>query len=94
VSGRLRLDVGGNTIGTLEIREGEVTFHRGDSHKADAVALCDSMETLQAITDGALNPVVAALQDRFEITGDRWFAIRTVLGLLGSSPLRDQTRRR
>ncbi len=90
VSGRLRLDVGGSPMGTLEIHEGEVTFHHGDSAKADAVAACDSIETLHAITDGVLNPVVASLQNRLEISGDRAFAIRVVLGLLGSSPLRDK----
>lgn len=92
VSGRLRLDVGGDPVGTLEIREGEVTFHHGDSTTVDAVAACDSVETLHAITDGTLNPVVASLQNRLEITGNRAFAIRVVLGLLGSSPLRNKTR--
>jgi hypothetical protein len=92
VSGRLRLDVSGSPVGSIEIHEGEVTFHRGDGAKVDAVAACDSFETLHAITDGVLNPVVASLQNRFEIGGNRWFGIRVVLGLLGSSPLRDRAK--
>lgn len=92
MAGRLRLGVGGLAVGTLEVGEGEVSFHRGDAGEADAIATCDSAETLRAITDGTLNPVVAALQDRLELSGDRWFAIRVVLGLMGSSPLRQPAR--
>jgi hypothetical protein len=90
VSGRLRLDVVDSPVGTLEIRAGQVTFRRPDRDgaDADAVVIVDSAETLHAILDGALNPVVAALQNRLEIAGSRAFAIRVILGLLGSSPLR------
>lgn len=93
LSGRLRLDVIDSPVGTLEIRAGDVTFRRsaGGGADVDAVVIVDSAETLQAILDGALNPVVAALQNRLEIAGNRSFAIRVALGLLGSSPLRRGT---
>lgn len=90
LAGRVRLDVEGRSVGSLEIGEGEVTFHRNGVAEADADAVveCDGVDTLRAVCDGELNPVVAALQDRIEITGNRWFGIRVVLGLQGSSPLR------
>lgn len=96
LSGRLRLDVVDSPIATLEIRAGDVTFRRGEGGgaDADAVLIADSAETVQAILDGALNPVVAALQNRLEIAGNRSFAIRAALGLLGSSPFRRGTGRR
>jgi putative sterol carrier protein len=92
VSGRLRLEAGNRHLGIIDIQDGEVTFHEGDGAEVNAVAICDSVETLTAMTDGNLNPVIAFLQNRLDITGDRWFAIRAILGLLGSSPLRDQTK--
>jgi hypothetical protein len=88
MAGRLRLDVEGHPVGTLEVAEGEVTFHRDGPTEADAVVACDGLETLRAVCDGTLNPVVAGLQDRVSISGNRWFGIRVVLGLQGSSPLR------
>jgi putative sterol carrier protein len=91
LSGRLRLDVVDRPVGTLEIRAGDVTFRRSDDGGADAVVIVDSAETLHAILDGALNPVVAALQNRLEIAGNRSFAIRVALGLLGSSPFKRGT---
>lgn len=91
VAGRLRVEAGGQPAGILEIRDGEVIFHSGGG-EADAVAACDSAETLHALIDGTLNPVVASLQNRLEISGNRWLGIHVVLSLLGSSPLRQPSK--
>jgi hypothetical protein len=82
VTGRLRLDIGANPVAMLEVRDGDVELRRGGG-AADAVARCDSEATISSIGRGLLNPVVAALQNRLEITGDRVFAIKVILGLRG-----------
>src|SRR5688572_3421539 len=84
-SGRLRLHVGDTMVAILEIRDGNVDLRPGDG-EADAVAICDSEETITAIGRGALNPVVAALQNRLQISGDRALAIRVIRALHSTPP--------
>lgn len=80
ISGRLRLDIGDKPVAVLEVHDGDVVLRTGNG-AADAVAACDSEDTLAAINRGQLNPIVAALQHRVEVTGDRAFAIKVILGL-------------
>ncbi len=85
ISGRLSLHVDGDACGAIEVEDGEVIFRLG-AGESDAVAICDSVETMVAIGQGQLNPVVAALQNRLELEGDRAFAIKVIRELHGTSP--------
>jgi putative sterol carrier protein len=85
ISGRLNLCVETETYGAIEVEDGEVVFRSKDG-EGDAVAICDRVETLVAIGHGELNPVVAALQNRLELQGDRAFAIKVIRELHGTSP--------
>src|SRR5262249_39208581 len=88
VSGRLRLDVGANAIATLEVHDGEVELH-SEHCAVDAIARCDSVQTLEVLRRGALNPAVAVLQRRLVITGDRELALRIILSLRGTPLVED-----
>jgi hypothetical protein len=82
LSGRLRLDVAGQPAQVLQIHDGTVSVRpAAGAEQADAVATVDNEDTLAAFNRGELNPVVAALQGRLSIAGDRAFAIKVILGL-------------
>ena len=72
--GCVAFEVGGSHVVAVEVRRGVATF--------------DSMETLQAVLDGRLHPVVAALQCRVmpRAGDDRRFVLQVLLGLRASSP--------
>jgi putative sterol carrier protein len=83
--GRLRIDVGGKTIGVLTVDDGHVELIN-DQGPADAVATCATAEDLKHLVRGEVNPVVAGLQGRVQLQGDMQFAIKVVLGLRAGSP--------
>jgi hypothetical protein len=83
--GRLLLEIGALPIGVLEIHDGDVELDRSGDSGADAVASCDTTDTLAAILRGQLNPIVAALQDRLQLRGDLAFALNVILGLHATS---------
>src|ERR1043166_2978015 len=65
LSGRLRVDVGGQPARMLEIHEGTLSSRpAAGAEDADAVLQCDSEETVAAFRRGELNPIVAMLQGR------------------------------
>jgi hypothetical protein len=49
--------------------------------EADAVAICDSEESVTAFRRGELNPVVAILRGQLSLTGNLVFAIKVIRGL-------------
>jgi SCP-2 sterol transfer family len=86
MSGRLRLDVAGQPVRVLDIHEGVVTPSAASgAEPCNAVISCASEELVVAFNRGELNPVVAMLQGRMTIEGDRAFALQAILGL---QPLR------
>jgi putative sterol carrier protein len=85
INGRLRLDIGDTPGFVLEIHDTNVVTTRGDA-EADAVAMCDSETTVAALRAGELNPVVAALQGRLSLSGDRAFALKVMLALRTITP--------
>jgi putative sterol carrier protein len=82
VSGRFRIDIAGRPAGLLEIQDGTVsTRPAAGAEDADAVIHCDDEETVAAFNRGELNPIVAGLQGRMRVEGNRSFAIKVILGL-------------
>jgi putative sterol carrier protein len=57
-----------------------------DQGPADAVATCATAEDLKHLVRGEINPIIAGLQGRVQLTGDMLFAIKVVLGLRAGSP--------
>jgi putative sterol carrier protein len=82
MSGSLRVDLAGQAALVLVIHDAVVTRRPASgADRADAVLSCDSEELVAKFNRGELNPVVAMLQGRLTIEGDRAFAIKAVLGL-------------
>jgi putative sterol carrier protein len=82
--GRLKIDAGGKTVGVLQVQDGKVELS-SDGASAEARIVCGAAEDVAKIVRGELNPVVAALQGRLSIHGDRIFAIKVVLGLAAAA---------
>jgi len=81
ITGRFRVDIGAQPARMFEIKDGVVTARNATGKEAaDTVAICDSLESALAIARGDLNPVVAALQGRIRLEGDRAFGIKVILG--------------
>lgn len=93
ISGRLRVDVGTTPRSVIEVKDGDVAVRPGGG-AADAVVTCDSDATVDAIAAGKLNPIVARLQNRLVVSGNRAFAIDVILGLHGSRLAIDEHGRR
>jgi len=85
LKGRLRVDLGSKVAYMLEIGDGAVTVKPGDG-EADAVAICDSEESVAAFRRGELNPVVAILRGQLSLTGNLVFAIKVIRGLRTLTP--------
>jgi putative sterol carrier protein len=85
LSGQLRLDVGGRPARVMVVHDGTLTIRTINPTEgplqSEAIASCDNEETLAAFNRGVLNPVVAMLQGRLSIAGDRAFAIKLILAL-------------
>jgi putative sterol carrier protein len=82
--GRLKIDAGGKTVGVLQVDDGRVQLSP-DTESPEAAIICSAEDDVAKIVRGELNPVVAALQGRLAIHGDRIFAIKVVLGLAAAA---------
>ena len=84
LNGRVRFDIGKRHV-MLEIHDQEVVVKRAPeaevSGNANAVWKCDSEATADGLVQGTLNPVVAALQGRAGLSGDRAFGIKVIFAL-------------
>jgi hypothetical protein len=85
VVGRLRLQIGGNTVGVLVIHDGHLELAPDDG-SVDATLVCAEAQDVVAILKGEVNPVVAFLRNRARLIGDRVFATKVVMGLRAGSP--------
>ena len=83
---QLRLRVGGDYVGFLQIIDGSVAI--AQAGQADTVLTCDSLQTLQNLLGGELHPMIARLQGRAHVEGDPSRALEILLGLREGSPWR------
>jgi hypothetical protein len=93
LSGRLRLQVGDTPAGVLRIEpSGRVAIvANGD---VPALLGADSVETLEDLLRGELNPIVAYLRDRLWVAGDVGLIVRVLFGLQAGSPWSAEVQRR
>jgi putative sterol carrier protein len=85
ISGRMRLAVGGKSLGVLVIDDGHLTL-TDDEQPADVTANCATRTDLIKLLRGEINPVVAALRGIVRQRGDRALGVKIVLGLRAGSP--------
>jgi hypothetical protein len=83
--GRLRLQIGGNTVGVLVVHDGHLEL-TADDGSVDATLVCAAPEDAVAILKGEVNPIVAVLRNRARLIGDRVFGTKVVMGLRSGSP--------
>jgi putative sterol carrier protein len=84
--GAVVFKIDGDVVLVVEVRRGTGTLSTRVEGPARVVANFDSRETLEAIVEGRLHPIVAALQGRLELKGDLVFGLKVILGLQGGSP--------
>jgi hypothetical protein len=85
VVGRLRLQIGGSTVGVLVIHDGHLEL-TADDGSVDATLVCAEAQDVVAILKGEVNPVVSVLRNRARLIGDRVFGTKVVMGLRAGSP--------
>ncbi len=85
VVGRLRLQIGGKTVGVLVVHDGHLEL-TADDGSVDATMVCSTREDAIAVLRGEVNPVVAALRNRMRLIGDQTFAAKVIMGLRAGSP--------
>ena len=86
--GRAVLKVNGKVVYVVEVARGTATLSAGAEGPGRVVASFDGPETLEAILEGRLHPVVAALQGRVaQLEGDRRFGLTALLALRASAPI-------
>ena len=85
ISGRMRLQVGGQSLGVLIIDDGHLAL-TDDDRPVDVTTTCGTRADLIKLLRGELNPVVAALRGFIRQRGDRAFGARVILGLRAGSP--------
>jgi hypothetical protein len=87
VDGRLLLEVEGAPVTLLQIAGGhaQIAGH-AEAESPDASIDFSDAQTLMDVLGGELNPVVAALQGRMSITGNRLLATKALLGLPADKP--------
>jgi putative sterol carrier protein len=85
LSGRMRLQVGGKSMGVLVIDDGHLTL-TDDDLPVDVTSSCATRDDLVLLLRGQLNPVVAALRGTIRQRGDRSFGAKVILGLRAGSP--------
>lgn len=89
LNGRLRFDIGQRHV-MLDIHDEELVIKRAPaaevSGDAKAVFKCDTEGTAEGLILGTLNPVVAALQGRAGVSGDRAFGIKVIFALQTITP--------
>jgi putative sterol carrier protein len=85
VSGRMRLQIGGQSMGVLVIDDGHLSL-TDDDRPVDVTASCATRADLIKLLRGEINPVVAALRGFIRQRGDRAFGAKVILGLRAGSP--------
>src|SRR5262245_37967110 len=85
ISGRMRLTVGGKSVGVLVVDDGHLTL-TDDESPVDVTVYCATRADLVKLLRGELNPVVAALRGIVYQRGDRAFGLQVALGLRAGSP--------
>jgi hypothetical protein len=85
VVGRLRLQIGGKTVGVLVVHDGHLEL-LADDGSVDATLVCATSADVVAILRGEINPIVAVLRNRAKLLGDRSFGTKVVMGLRAGSP--------
>ena len=92
--GRALFKVGGNVVYAVDVKGDTATLTSTSAEgPARVVAAFDRQETLDAIIDGRLHPVVAGLQGRYAGTeGDRRFGLSVLLALRASAPVFSETK--
>ena len=92
VSGRMRVDVKGKTVGAVDVQDGLVTVDVGADAGAGAnagasvVANVDDEADLGRIARGELNPIVAGIQGRLALEGDIELGMKIILSLNAAKP--------
>ena len=88
-AGRALFKVGGHVVCAVDV-EGDTATLTSTAAEGPArvVAVFDRQETLDAVIEGRLHPVVAGLQGRLAGTeGDRRFGLSVLLALRASAPV-------
>lgn len=86
--GRVVFKVGGDAIYAVEVTGDTAVLTTTASGPARVSATFDSKETLDAVIEGRLHPIVAVLQSRFiPDDGDRRFGLSVLLALRASAPI-------
>lgn len=85
VVGRMRLMVGDQPVGVLDVRNGWAKL-LPDGGQVDVTGICASAEVLIRLLQGRINPIVMALLAEGRLQGDRERGTRIIYGLRGGSP--------
>ena len=87
--GRALFKVGANVVYGVDVKGDTATLATAAAAgPARVVVAFDRQETLDAIIEGRLHPVVAGLQGRYPgIEGDRRFGLSVLLALRASAPV-------
>jgi len=90
VSARMRVDVEGDSLGTIVVERGRVWLDRAreeaDVVEADVVAVVHDEADFRRMLGGDLNPVVAVIQGRIVFRGNPALATRIILALNAVKP--------
>jgi hypothetical protein len=86
--GCVLLEVGEDVLYAVAVEDGTATLTTAARGPVRMTATFDSRETLEAVVQGRLHPIVAALQNRFTTDdGDRRFGLAVLLALRASAPV-------
>jgi putative sterol carrier protein len=85
VFGRMRLGIGGKSVGVLVVDDGHLSLTEDDV-AVDVTISCATRADLIKLLRGEINPVVATLRGIVRVRGDAGFALKVVLGLRAGSP--------
>ncbi len=80
VSGRVRVECGGEPLATIEVESGDVRLAPVSEAFEAVFVTCDRSD-LERLLAGELNPVLASIQGRLAIHGNVEFAVRLFLAL-------------
>ncbi|HWU56321.1 MAG TPA: hypothetical protein VN175_12515 [Rhizomicrobium sp.] len=84
------MEIDHQPVGILHVEHGAVSVQAGND--ATALLVVDCHHTLLGVLGGGTHPVVANLQGRLRVEGDRALALRILLGLRSGSPWSDLAR--
>jgi hypothetical protein len=85
--GRAVLEVDGEAVVAVDVKDGSGTLTTDVGGPARSVHGFDSRDTLDALVEGKLHPIVASLQGRMTgQAGDQRFALCVLLALRASAP--------